>query len=75
LSQARSGREDNTGDDILSTVIGAAGDFRRFAAVVSEAAGDCRSVGVGLLVVVLERETGVGLAVVEDRSRSFRRAC
>jgi hypothetical protein len=72
---ARSGREDSAGDGSLSTVISAGGDFRRFAVVVSEAAGDRRSVGVGLLVVVLERETGGGLAVVEDRSRSFRRAC
>lgn len=59
----------------MSTVIGPGGDFRRFVAVVSEAAGDWRSVGVGLFVVVLERETGDGLAVVDDRSRSFKRAC
>ena len=75
LSQALSGREDKTGDGSLSTVIGPGGDFRRFTAVVSEAAGDWRSVGVGLFVVVLERGTGDGFAVVEDRSRSFRRAC
>ena len=75
LSYARSGREDKTGDGSLSTVIGPGGDFRRFVTVVSEAAGDWRSVGVGLLAVVLERETGDGLAVVEDRSRSFKRAC
>jgi hypothetical protein len=56
-------------------VIDAGGDFRRFVAVVSEAAGDWRSVGAGLLVVVLDRETGDGLTVAEDRSRSFKRAC
>ena len=74
VSQARSGREDSAGDGGLSRVIGAGEDFRRFVAVVSEAAGDWRSVGVGLLTVGFERETGGGLVVV-DRSRSFRRAC
>lgn len=74
-AQALSGREDNTGDGSLSTVIGPGGDFRRFTAVVSEAAGDWRSVGVGLFVVVLGRVTGEGFAVVEERSRSFKRAC
>ena len=72
VSQARSGREDSAGDGALSSVIGAGGDFRRFVAAVSEAAGDRRSVGVGLLVVAFERETGCGFVV--DRSRSFRRA-
>ena len=75
MSQARSGRADSTGDGGLSRVMGAGGDFRRFAAFVSEAAGDWRSVGVGLLVVVFERGTGWGLVVVVDRSRSFKRAC
>lgn len=77
MSQARSGRdrEDNGGDGTLSTVIDAGGDFRRFVTVVSGAVGDWRSVGGGLLVVVLERKTGWGLAVVEERSRSLRRAC
>lgn len=55
-------------------MIDAGGDFRRFVTAVSGAAGDWRSVGGGLLTVllVLERE---GLTVVEERSRSLRKAC
>jgi hypothetical protein len=79
MSQARSGRgrEECAGDGSLSTATAtdAGGDFRRFTTAVSEAAGDRRSAGEGLLTVVLGREPGGGLAAVGARSRSLRRAC